>query len=270
MAAPSEAFLDELAGSLRRPEARYLVPAIVATALGYGVEWAPAVYRHAIRDLPPAPSTSSSSPPNIGEDPVPRRVVLRILKEALTKSSILVGVAKVICTQLELNSVVEEGAKDDAFVRKEYATLSGEEIMRRGDDLLDKVYQDKMQGVWDLLGPGMQDISMYPLTSWHDTLAHRFAEFVSRFLTYGTLLAPLSPLDMQLNEVVILSTLIPARSNREMVWHLRASLRSGISRDEVEELQVAIERVCAECGVPNVGQGMPRVVDIERQKEESD
>lgn len=38
-----------------------------------------------------------------------------------------------------------------------------------------------------------------------------------------------------------------------------------MTREEVESLQSAVESVCEACGVFNVGQGMPRVADVEVQ-----
>jgi hypothetical protein len=38
-----------------------------------------------------------------------------------------------------------------------------------------------------------------------------------------------------------------------------------MGREEVEELHQAIEQVCVACGVHKVGEGMPRVSDIEYQ-----
>jgi alkylhydroperoxidase/carboxymuconolactone decarboxylase family protein YurZ len=45
-------------------------------------------------------------------------------------------------------------------------------------------------------------------------------------------------------------------------WHLRGALRSGLSRDEIERVQCAVERVAAACGMPDLAEGMPRVADI--------
>lgn len=103
---------------------------------------------------------------------------------------------------------------------------------------------------------------------------------MSQQLTYGTFLTPHpaptstspspDPLahDPALLSVVTLSALIPQRTPREIMWHLRGALRNGMSRKEVTSMQEAIEELCLLCGVADVGAGMPRVADIERQKEE--
>lgn len=75
--------------------------------------------------------------------------------------------------------------------------------------------------------------------------------------------------DPTLLSIVTLSTLIPQRTPREILWHLRGALRQGVSREEVELVQCAIESVCEMCGMVDVGKGMPRVKDIEVQPEES-
>lgn len=65
-----------------------------------------------------------------------------------------------------------------------------------------------------------------------------------------------------------LAALIPQRTPREILWHLRGALRNGLARDEVVLIQESIEELCGLCGVDGVGEGMPRVADVERQKEE--
>jgi alkylhydroperoxidase/carboxymuconolactone decarboxylase family protein YurZ len=61
--------------------------------------------------------------------------------------------------------------------------------------------------------------------------------------------------------MVALSCLIAQRASRETIWHIRGSLRNGLSGDEVESIQTAIEMVATECGV-DVRSGMPRVQDV--------
>ena len=48
----------------------------------------------------------------------------------------------------------------------------------------------------------------------------------------------------------------------------RGALRNGMCRDEVEEIQQAVEDVCWECGMDGLGDEMPRVGDIEVQEGE--
>lgn len=80
--------LQSLASNITRPAASYLIPAIVATTLGQGAVWLPAVYDFTVASLPPAPIMRSPTPLPVAET-IPRRRVLRILKEGLVKSSIL-------------------------------------------------------------------------------------------------------------------------------------------------------------------------------------
>lgn len=106
------------------------------------------------------------------------------------------------------------------------------------------------------------------------------AEWMSQKITYGTFLAPHpaptpsspspDPLahDPALLSVVTLSAMIPQRTPREILWHLRGALRNGMTREEATILQESIEELCGLCGVRDVGRGMPRVADVERQKEE--
>lgn len=66
-------------------------------------------------------------------------------------------------------------------------------------------------------------------------------------------------------EMVVLSCLISQQASREAKWHLRGSLWIGLSEDEIESIQYAIETVAAECGV-DVKSGMPRVRDLTEEE----
>lgn len=113
--------------------------------------------------------------------------------------------------------------------------------------------------------------------------------FLSEAVTYGTYLTPFPPSPSapsshpapphspdpfahtpHLLPILTLSCLIPQRTPREILWHLRGALRLGWSREDVEVIQGAVERVCEACGVEGVGEGMPRVVEVERVPEEGE
>ena len=86
---------------------------------------------------------------------------MREAKEALCKAAILIGVPKAIEALLELGEVVDEGAKDDSFVR---AGLAGgewdaEEVRKRGDAGLARIYQNDINAIWNKMGPDMREIS---------------------------------------------------------------------------------------------------------------
>ena len=61
--------------------------------------------------------------------------------------------------------------------------------------------------------------------------------------------------------MVVLSCLITKKHTRQVFWHLRGALRSGLKEDEVEAIQRVIEAIAAECGV-DVKTGMPRAADV--------
>ena len=159
MSAPSRELLNQLSASLRRPSASYLVPAIAATALGHAPAWLPVIYAHHTSSLPAAPPLRSASPLPALET-IPRRRVLRELKEGLVKSAILVGVPRVIEALLELRECVEEGAKDDSFVRRGMGGLGWEqaEVERRGLEGLGRIYRDDIGPIWTKMGADMEDV----------------------------------------------------------------------------------------------------------------
>ncbi|GAA5948708.1 hypothetical protein JCM21900_005268 [Sporobolomyces salmonicolor] len=276
------AFLARLSSQLPSTlpsSVHFLVPLLTATTLGQGPGWLPPTLSHAFRSLPPSPAPAPAPPEPF--DPAedasvhPRRFAVRQAKEALVKSSILVGVPKVIETLLELQNCVDEGDRSAAFVRQALDPASsasraaaGEttfaERARAGRLGLGSIYQDNLLPIFDLMRHGgLEDVRFY-----------------SECITYGTFLTPHSTLppsspspdpfatDARLLSVLTLSCLVPQRTHREILWHLRGALRRGLTRGEVEGVQCAIESVCEALGVENVGDGMPRAADIEVQKEE--
>jgi hypothetical protein len=134
MTVPSAELLDSLKAKL--PEAWYIVAVSVAatafpgtltlepyykaatsTACGKGQLWLPAIYKHAVSSMEPPPSKRTPSPVNFEDDPLPRRRVVRRIKETLTKLAILIGVPRCIEAGFAFDPVVAEGDRDDAFVR---------------------------------------------------------------------------------------------------------------------------------------------------------
>ncbi|ORY72412.1 hypothetical protein BCR35DRAFT_318975 [Leucosporidium creatinivorum] len=257
------ALLQRLSSTLQRPSASYILPAVVFTTLGQAHTWIGPVYQHAVRSLPPAPSTRSPSSLYPVEDDVPRRRVVRELKEAIQKSAILIGVPRAIEAQLHLGEVIEEGAKDDSFVREELEGVEPAEARRRGRAGLATVYQEDIGPIFEMMETDLKDV-----------------RWMSQQITYGAFLTPLDPPtadkpsrdplahDPALLSIVTLSAMVPQRTPREILWHLRGALRRGIPREEVETIHAAIAEVCAACGLKNVREGMPTVADVEVQKEE--
>lgn len=100
-------------------------------------------------------------------------------------------------------------------------------------------------------------------------------EWMSENITYGLFLAPVSevnpryPLSFPETEMVVLSCLIAHRANREVLWHLRGSLRAGLSPEEVEAVQSAVELVADELGV-DVRTNMPRVGEVTEEDDLSE
>ncbi|BGO89932.1 hypothetical protein NBRC10512_006441 [Rhodotorula toruloides] len=267
------AFLSRLSSRLAAspaapPPTAFILPLVAATTLSHGKTWLKPCIDLAFSSCPPRPSPIPYEPPHPLDDASlhPRRFAVSQIKEALFKSSILIGVPKAIETLLELGDVVEEEDMSKAFVRSELS-LPEQTVTERwvnGQDGLRSVYQDQLDDIFTLMAKlGLEDL-----------------EHISQCVTYGTFLTPYStrasssptpdPLahDPKLLSVVTLSALIPQRTEREILWHLRGAIRRGWKRDEVEKLQASVEEVCEACGVEDVGRGMPRVADVERLPEE--
>lgn len=145
------AFLKQLSTKLQRPSAAYILPTVVSVTTGHGAEWIGPIYKHAVAELPPAPSSRSPSPLYPSEDTNSRRRVVREMKEALLKSAILVGVPRAIEASLHLQDEVEEGAKDDSFVREELQDIEPAEVRRRGNAGLATVYQENIGPIFEMM-----------------------------------------------------------------------------------------------------------------------
>lgn len=152
------ALLQRLNATLPRPSASYILPAVVSTTLGQAHSWLGPVYQHAVRSLPPAPSSRSRSSLYPVEDDIPRRRVVRELKEAIQKSAILIGVPRAIEAQLHLGEVIDEGAKDDSFVREELEDVEPAEARRRGRAGLATVYQEDIGPIFEMMETDLKDV----------------------------------------------------------------------------------------------------------------
>ncbi|KZO91061.1 hypothetical protein CALVIDRAFT_602484 [Calocera viscosa TUFC12733] len=246
---PSSAFLDSLVSNTRlAPDTWYLIAAAASVTLGMGDTWVPAIYAHAVAPLGPAPAETTPSPPVFEEDPLPRRKVVRRLKEAITKGAIILGVPRAISASIALKDALEPGDKDDSFVREGYE-LDGK-TEQRGHEALHRIYRDQMPLVGD------------------DRKEMRDVEWYSYNVIYGVFMAPISdtdsraPLSLRETEMVVLSCLVALRAKLEIKWHLRGNLWAGVTEEEVEAVQCAVEEVAKECVGLDVRTGMPRVQDI--------
>ncbi|GAA5982388.1 hypothetical protein JCM11641_006967 [Rhodosporidiobolus odoratus] len=249
------------------PVTRALLPLITATTLGHGKTWLKPCLDTALAPLPPSPSPVPPLPPFPALDASlhPRRFAIAQLKEGLVKSAILVGVPKVIETMLELNGVVAVEDRADGFVRNSLQGQTVRERAENGRTGLRSVYRHQLDPIFERMQRGgLEDL-----------------RFLSEAATYGTFLSPFSDLpnssspdpfasDPRLLSIVTLSALIPQRTEREILWHLRGATRRGWERDEVRQLQEAVEAVCGACGLEAVGVGMPRVEDVEQLPEEEE
>ncbi|GAA6022907.1 hypothetical protein JCM10207_006859 [Rhodosporidiobolus poonsookiae] len=266
------AFLRTLSSSLPSslpPSSSLLIPLLTTTTLGHAHPWLSPLLAHSLSALPPTPSPVPPEPANPHDDRSlhPRRYTLLLAKEALTKSAILIGVPRAIEALLELQRLAPPEDRPARFVRKTLddraATIR--ERQDAGERGLRSVYQAELDGIFGLMREeGLDDL-----------------RYLSRTVTYGTFLTPLpsSPSSSSpsadpfsphphLLPLLTLPCLIPQRTPRELGWHLRGALRLGWRREEVEALQRAVEGVCEACGVDGVGEGMPRVEGVPRQKAE--
>ncbi|GAA5913582.1 hypothetical protein JCM6882_001692 [Rhodosporidiobolus microsporus] len=277
-AAAIPSFLSRLSSSLPSSlpsPTRYLVPLLTSTALGHASLFLKPSLDLALSPFPPAPSPVPPEPADPREDWEihPRRATVLLAKEALVKSAILVGVPRAIEALLELRDEVDDADWSGRFVRKEL-DAQGQTIGARKDagrEGLGRVYQRDSDAIFERMRvSGLDDL-----------------RFLSQSTTYGTFLTPFpspsspspnpdpflshpSSSPARLFPLLTLPPLLALRTPREIHWHLRGALRCGWTKGEVEALQGAVESVAEACGVEQVGEGMPRVRDVDRQKEEDE
>lgn len=143
--------------------------------------------------------------------------------------------------------------------------------MERGIFGLDRVYKQNNKPIQDRFKHyGLYDIREYfvSLLPPSELIAH--SEWLGPAVTYGQLLAitrpefPRAALTFAETEIVVLTCLMARHAHREVLWHLRGCLRAGMTADEVEGCQKAIELCLAalqetkeSTTVP-----MPRVCDV--------
>ncbi|KAG0655300.1 hypothetical protein C6P46_001060 [Rhodotorula mucilaginosa] len=243
-----------------------LLPLLTAATLGKGCEWLQPCVEVGFELLPPNSASSAPRPALLaGDEPrSPRRFLVAQVKEAITKSAILIGVPRSIELAVKLGDFLDEEDLGKPFVRQtlEEEGASVADLGQNGLAGLRTVYKENLDDIFANFSKlGLEDI-----------------RFMSQYITYGTFLTPsgsdrgghLDPLasDPRLLSIVTLSTLVPQRTEREILWHLRGAIRRGWTRAEVERLQSSIEKVAAACGVEDIGKGMPRVSDVEPQPEE--
>lgn len=276
-----------------------ILPLLTAATLGKGCEWLQPCVEVGFEVLPPDSASSAPRPALLAGDephPSPRRVLVAQVKEAITKSAILIGVPRSIELAVKLGDFLDEEDLGKPFVRQplEEERASVADLGQNGLAGLRTVYRENLDDIFANFSKlGLEDIRELPASfsqktySWQDVslrsissqLTHRnHVGFMSQYITYGTFLTPsgsgrggrLDPLagDPRLLSIVTLSTLVPQQTEREILWHLRGAIRRGWTRAEVERIQSSIEKVAAACGVDDIGKGMPRVSDVEPQPEE--
>ncbi|GAA5872619.1 hypothetical protein JCM8547_003711 [Rhodosporidiobolus lusitaniae] len=255
------------------PLAPSLVPLLTSLPLSHASLFLRPCLNLALHHLPLTPSPVPPEPRLPFDDAQlhPRRFVVRQFKEALVKSAVLVGVPRAIECLLEVQECVDEGDRSRAFVRgglDEAGKTLGER-KDAGTAGLRIVYKHHLDEIFTRMHrEGLDDL-----------------RFLSQSVTYGTFLTPFPPFsphlpshlspdplacqsDPRLLSLITLPLLLAQRTPREILWHLRGALRLGWRRDEVEVLQGAVEEVAEKCGVRGIGEGVPRVRDVEVQEEE--
>lgn len=93
-----------------------------------------------------------------GDLPTPSQLVVRRLKEALFKSTILIGVPRVIEASFALKTVTEGTPDFDTTFVRDGIDATAEGNLERGRVGLERVYRKQLGPIRSKMGEGMKEI----------------------------------------------------------------------------------------------------------------
>ncbi|KAI9720180.1 MAG: hypothetical protein M1812_002998 [Candelaria pacifica] len=172
-----------------------------------------------------------------------KRLSLR-LRDVFMKVWTLVGIPKVIEAVVALakveavGDVESEGTKDGVKLDKE--------LERRGTESIGKIYRDNLQPIFNSFGSHANDF-----------------EWLEKNIIYGLFLSDNSVLSDVETQLVTVPAMLCQGLKGPTMWHLRGTRRLGVSEEDVEGVQVAVEMVAKWAGRST--EGWARVKDIEKE-----
>ncbi|KAH8799074.1 hypothetical protein F5884DRAFT_686956 [Xylogone sp. PMI_703] len=152
-----------------------------------------------------------------------RKHLVRRIREALVRCSILNGVPIVMEATSSLAAVECEEDKDYSFLRESWQP--GEVNTLRAMDTLDLFYQNDLPKILNKFD------------------AHRDIRFMIVDIEYGLCLTENAVLDLVETEFVVLPAVMCQNLVGPTLWHLRCNMRAGVSKDDVELIHQTIEIV---------------------------
>ncbi|KAH6861012.1 hypothetical protein BKA58DRAFT_44462 [Alternaria rosae] len=171
---------------------------------------------------------------------VDRQRLVRRMREAMIKCIILNGIPVVMEAFVSLAKQEKPEDQDHSFTRKDWK--ADEANHQRGLFVLETLYGEDNDRIWASFG-SRKDIPRLSID-----------------ISYDLFLADHNTLDIVESELVILPAIMCQGLTNSTKWHLRGCLQVGLTRDEVECIKQAIERIAETCGKKL--KGLLRVSDI--------
>lgn len=154
-----------------------------------------------------------------------RKALVRRLREALVKSTILIGVCKPLEAILAISRVEKPEDKDTSSTREGWQ--ADEENHERGVGWFKKIYTRNSSDTLGLFD------------------AHKDFAWISREITYGLFLSDRQVLNDVETQLVALPAIMSQNLRTETHWHIRGTRRIGVSKEDVQVLWDATKAVSA-------------------------
>ncbi|KAF9893215.1 hypothetical protein FE257_011638 [Aspergillus nanangensis] len=210
------------------PADKWYILALATIAAGPDPEHADQLYLHLIQK--PQQQT-----------PTARQALVRRLREALLKSSIIIGIPKPIESIVAIDRVEQAEDKDYTFTRRDWCNDGANHDRAMG--WFQKLYEQNTAGTLDLFA------------------AHKDFSWLSQDIAYGLFLSDRQVLDDVDTELVVLPAIMCQNLRTETHWHIRGTRRLGVPKEDVQVVWDCVQIVARFSGVTL--DKVPTVEDVE-------
>lgn len=152
-----------------------------------------------------------------------RQELVRRIREALMKLVSIIGVCKPLEAIIAIMKVEREEDRDYTFTRKDWQCDQANHD--RGMGWLNQIYQRNAEATLDLFK------------------AHQDFRWLSTEITYGLYLSDRQVLDDLDTELLVLVGIMIQNLRLETHWHIRGTLRIGVSKDDVLMLMECVKKI---------------------------
>jgi hypothetical protein len=171
-----------------------------------------------------------------------RQALVRRIREALVKLVSIIGVCKPLEAIIAIMKVEREEDRDYTFSRKDWQCDQANHD--RGMGWLNQIYQRNAEATLDLFK------------------AHQDFRWISTEITYGLYLSDRQVLDDLDTELIVLVGIMIQNLRLETHWHIRGTLRIGVSKQDVLTIMECVRNVATFMGTKL--DRIPTVEEVEK------